>query len=399
MHAKFLFPMHYKCSLISRLGITSTDGDLWSEQRNFVMCHLRRSGYGRQAMEKKIQAELNDLTNLLLEYSTTPVWPGGVAQLSVLNVLWNLTTGTKMSRNDPQLQHLLSLMRQRNHAFDLSGGLLNAMPFLRFIAPEKTSYNLINRLNIKLHNFFKPIIEEHKKEFTTDKIDDDLIYAFLNEMKQAKDDSTNFTDAQLITIILDLFIAGSHSSSATLDFILMAMVLYPDVQRKCQAEIDNVLERDEVPKFSDKSELSYVEAVILETQRFYNVAPVSGPRRVMEDVMLGGYLVPKNTTVLIGLETVSMDTEYWGDPHVFRPERFLDSTNKITNTERFVAFGQGKRKCLGEQLARSFLFIFTAGILQKFNLEIPPNGKPPSNEVMYGLLAAPKPYEIIFKPR
>lgn len=179
----------------------------------------------------------------------------------------------------------------------------------------------------------------------------------------------------------------------------MSMVLNPEIQKKCQTEIDKVLSRDQVPKLSDKPNLSYIEAVIFETLRFYNIVTVSGPRRVMKDTVLGGYRLPKNTTVLMGLEPVSMDTEYWGDPYVFRPERFLDSTNKITNTERFVAFGQGKRRCLGEQLARSFLFIFTAGILQKFNLEVPPNGKPPHKEATRGILSQPKPYEILFKRR
>lgn len=94
-----------------------------------------------------------------------------------------------------------------------------------------------------------------------------------------------------------------------------------------------------------------------------------------------------------------MDTEHWGDPHVFRPERFLDADNKISNTERFVSFGQGKRKCLGEALARASLFIFTVGILQKFSLEIPPNGQMPENQSQAGLLTTPTPYEIVFKFR
>lgn len=383
----------------NRLGITCTDGALWSEQRNFVSRHLRRSGYGRVAMEEQIQFELNELLEVISQYDEKPVWPGSFLSLSVLNVLWTFTAGGKMSRCDAQLTRLLELMKQRSRAFDMSGGWLNTMPFLRFIAPEKTSYNLIKRFNAELYSFFMPIIVDHKNRFTADKVDEDLIFAFINEMKQNDSENTNFTDTQLVMVILDLFIAGAQSTSNTLDFILMTLVLNPDIQRKCHDVIDSVLGSAQLPSLKDKSKLSYIEAVILETQRIYNIVPVSGPRRVLQETVLDGYVLPKNTTVLMGLETVNMDAEFWGDPHVFRPERFLDADNKIVNTERLVAFGQGRRRCLGEALARACLFTYTVGILQKFSIEIPPNSTLPDKKTQPGLLTSPVPYEILFKNR
>lgn len=349
-------------------------------------------------MEELIQRELNELIQVIGTFAEKPVWPCNFLSISVLNVLWTFTAGKKISNNG-NLAHLLELMKQRSKAFDMSGGWLNTMPFLRFIAPEKTSYNLIKRFNVELCNFFKPIIEEHKSEFDLSRVDEDLIFAFINEMKQNEGVSSNFTDTQLVMVILDLFIAGAQSTSNTMDFIMMSLVMNDDIQKKCHREIDAALSANEVPSLKDKPKLAYIEAVILETQRFYNIVPVSGPRRVLRETELGGYRIPKNTTVLMGLETIQMDTEHWGDPHVFRPERFLDADNKISNTERFVSFGQGKRKCLGEALARASLFIFTVGILQKFSLGIPPNGQMPENRSQAGLLTTPTPYEIVFKFR
>lgn len=381
------------------MGITCTDGELWTEQRNFVSRHLRRSGYGRQEMEEQVQLELNELIGVIREHDGKPVWPGTFLPLSFLNVLWTFTAGKKIDRSDAGLIGLLDIMKQRSKAFDMSGGLLNAMPFLRFIAPEYTSYNLIKRFNAELVNLFKPIIEEHKREFSPDKVDDDLIFAFINEMKNADGNATNFTDIQLTMVILDLFIAGSHSTSNTLDFILMSMVSNPHVQAKCHKEIDSHLGNAQLPTLKDKSNLSYIEAVILETQRFYNIAPLAGPHRVLRNTTLGGYRLPRNTTVLIGLETVNMDKEFWGDPDVFRPERFLNESNQIINTDHVIPYGLGKRRCLGEALARAALFTYTVGILQKFQLEIPPNGEKPQTKAIPGLLSSTKPYEILFKCR
>lgn len=393
------FLSRFPPSSTGRLGVTCTDGELWAEQRNFVSRHLRRAGYGRQAMEEQIQFELNELLEVIDDHEGKAIWPSEILPSSVLNVLWTFTAGKKISRGDERLKRLLELMKRRSKAFDMSGGWLNIMPFLRFIAPEKTSYNLIKRFNIELLEFFKPIVAEHKNDFTTEKIDDDLIYAFINEMRNANGAKTNFTDIQLTMVILDLFVAGANSTSNTLDFSLMSLVLYPEIQKKCQQHIDAAIGNAQLPTLKDKSRLAYIEAVILEAQRMYNIVPISGPRRVLKPTVLGGYHIPVNTTVLMGLETVNMDTEYWVDPDVFRPERFLDANNTICNTERLVAFGQGRRRCLGEALARAAMFTYLVGILQKYNLELPPDAEKPSTVPLPGILNSVQPYQILFKRR
>lgn len=383
--------------MFHRLGITCTDGEFWAEQRNFVTKHLRRAGYGRQPMEIQIQNELNELLDVIEGYKNQPVWPGKFLPPSVINVLWTFTAGEKISRDDERLTRLLTLMQQRSKAFDMSGGILNSMPFLRYIAPEKTCYNLINRFNQELHDFFMASINQHKLDYTEERAADDLIYAYINEMKNREGTATNFTDLQLNMIILDMFIAGSQTTSITLDLALMSMALYPKVQAKVQFEIDRILGDAQLPTLSDKSQLSYVEAVLLEVQRLNIITPITGPRRVLQHTRLGGYDIPKNTTVLIGLRSVHMDKDFWGDPEVFRPERFLNDENQIFNTERFMSFGQGKRKCLGEALARACLFTFFVGILQKYSVQLPvdSNCAPSKGGLLPGIVLSPKPYEVL----
>lgn len=243
--------------------------------------HLRLAGYGRQPMEIQIQNELNELIEVIDEKNGEPLWPGSLIPPSVINVLWTFTAGKKIPRSDDRLTRLLNLMQQRSKAFDMSFGWLNTMPFLRFIAPEMTSYNLIKRFNVELCEFFRSIIDDHKAEYTADKSTDDLIFAYINEMKSKEGAPSNFTDLQLTMIILDMFIAGSQTTSITLDLALMMMVIRPDIQAKVQHEIDQVLGEEQLPLLSDKSKLSYIEAVLLEVGRFANplnsLQPVSEP--------------------------------------------------------------------------------------------------------------------------
>lgn len=386
-------------SVCRRLGITCTDGDFWSEQRSFVTKHLRRAGYGRQPMEVQIQNELNELIEVIGERNGEAIWPGSFLPPSVINVLWAFTAGKRIPRSDERLARLLTLMQQRSKAFDMSGGWLNSMPFLRFVAPEKTNFNLIKRFNAELHEFFMAIIANHKRSFHDDRANDDLIYAYIKEMKAREGTQSNYSDLQLTMIILDMFIAGSQTTSITLDLALMMMVLRPDVQARVQRDIDSALGDAQLATVADKSQLAYVEAVLMEVARFFHIVPTSGPRRTLKPSKLGGYTIPRNTTILIGLRSVQMDKEHWGDPEVFRPERFLDESNQIANTERFVSFGQGKRRCLGESLARACLFTFFVGILQKFRLESPPDAELPSLKTLPGIVLSPQPYKVLFKSR
>jgi len=149
---------------------------------------------------------------------------------------------------------------------------------LRFIAPEATGYNLIKDLNSKFIAFFTEFVDEHLKNYSDEKSNDDLIYAFLREMKE-RDGQVNstFTINQLIMIILDIFIGGSQSTSTAIDVALMTMVLYPKTQRKCHEEIEKVIGADgELPSYGDRHKTPYIDAVIHEVVRFYSIAPIGG---------------------------------------------------------------------------------------------------------------------------
>uniref|UniRef100_A0A182WIG9 Cytochrome P450 n=1 Tax=Anopheles minimus TaxID=112268 RepID=A0A182WIG9_9DIPT len=392
-------------TLGTRLGITCTDGAFWNEQRNFVTRHLRHVGYGRQAMHAQIQTELHELLDVLDNRMEQPIWPGSILSFSVINVLWTFVTGSRVPREDDRLHRLLQLLQERSKAFDMSGGMLNQLPWLRFIAPEWSGYNLVRRFNKQLFEFFTPTIEQHEQTFTEDKAGDDLIYAYIKEIREHKDVSdTNFTDVQLTMIILDIFIAGGQTTNTTLDLAFMMMLVRPDVQEKVHEELDNHLEMNTMPHYDDRHKLPYVEAFLLEVNRFFSIAPLNGPRRAITDCTLGGYRVPKNTTVLMGLRNIHMDPEHWGDPEVFRPERFLNEDRQIVNTERVLPFGQGKRRCLGETLARSCLFTFFVGVMNRFCLIKPDDGSEgsdmaPSLTLKPGITLSAKPYNVVFQPR
>ncbi|KAK4294777.1 hypothetical protein Pmani_032615 [Petrolisthes manimaculis] len=71
--------------------------------------------------------------------------------------------------------------------------------------------------------------------------------------------------------------------------------------------------------------------------------------------------------------TIHHSSRYWDEPHLFKPERWLDNNGKFnTKKEGFMPFSIGKRQCVGEGLARMEMLIFSSALMQNFTFTIPP---------------------------
>lgn len=60
------------------------------------------------------------------------------------------------------------------------------------------------------------------------------------------------SESQLLAICVDLFIAGSETTSKALGFGFLNLILNPQVQRKAHEEIDRIIGRDRSPTLADK---------------------------------------------------------------------------------------------------------------------------------------------------
>lgn len=395
----------------TRKGITCTDGKLWYEHRNFAMKQMRNVGYGRSQMEQQIEHEAEELLQQLDQTQAQPIEPVNLLAQSVLNVLWCLVAGQRIASNeDSTLGRLLDLMNRRSKLFDISGGLLAQLPWLRHVAPNRTGYNLIRQLNIELHRFFMETIAEHRRRMLDCEKrgeplpDNDLIYAYLQEMQNKDQDTSSFNETQLVMTILDFFIAGSQTTSTTINLALMVLAMRQDVQNQLYAEVAANMEAagarttTAFPHLSRRESFHYMEAFIMEVQRFFHSVPISGPRRALWPTQLGGYNIPKNTTILISLGSVLADEQHWKDPHEFRTERFIDDAGKCYKDEYFMPFGLGRRRCLGDALARACIFSFLVRIVQHFHIVLP-EGETPSLILQPGIVLTPKPYQVKFVRR
>jgi cytochrome P450 len=61
---------------------------------------------------------------------------------------------------------------------------------------------------------------------------------------------------------------------SSLSSLFLALVLYPEVQKRAQAELDTVITRDRLPTFDDRPRLPYIDAMCRELQRWQMVTPL-----------------------------------------------------------------------------------------------------------------------------
>lgn len=167
------------------------------------------------------------------------------------------------------------------------------------------------------------------------------------------------------------------------------------MQLRLQQEVDKVVDRSRLPSIADQPELPYVMAFIYEMMRFTSFLPLTIPHSTTTDTSIMGYHIPKDTVIFVNQWSINHDPEMWSDPESFDPERFLDEHGGLNKdlTSSVLIFSLGKRRCIGEELSKMKLFLFTALIAHQCHITSDP-ASPPKIDYDYGLTLKPRPYSI-----
>lgn len=113
--------------------------------------------------------------------------------------------------------------------------------------------------------------------------------------------STSVLYYETIHSLLSSYKAAANTSADTMAAFFVAMVLYPDVQKRAQLELDAVVGADRLPDFSDRPSLPYLNALVKELLRWHVVAPIGVPHRVVADDEYDGYLIPSGASVFVNI--------------------------------------------------------------------------------------------------
>lgn len=221
------------------------------------------------------------------------------------------------------------------------------------------------------------------------------------------EEKRKLSEDEMISLCSEFLNAGTDTTSTALQWIMANLVKYPEVQNKIMEELkaafgDERNEENAEVKEEDLHKLPYLKSVILEGLRRHPPGHFVLPHTVKEDVVLNGYLVPKDGIVNFMVADIGRDPRVWEDPMAFKPERFLkDETFDITGSKeiKMMPFGVGRRICPGYNLAMLHLEYFVANLVWNFEWKVPEGGQVDLSEKHEFTVVMKNPLQVHISPR
>ncbi|XP_005753175.1 cytochrome P450 2K1-like [Pundamilia nyererei] len=330
-------------------GVLWSNGDSWKEMRRFALTNLRDFGMGKRACEDKIIEECQYLIEVFKQFKGEAFDTNQRLSYAVSNIICSIVYGSRFEYNDPEFTSLVDRMsRGAKLLGSPSVQMYNMCPaLLSWIGARKELLKMSATSSKQNLAIFSRLKETLNPQMCRGFVD-----AFLLR-KQTLEESgitnSHFHDDNLLMTVMNLFAAGTETTSTTLRWGLLLMAKYPKIQDEVQEELTRVI-GDRQVQVADRKSLPFTDAVIHETQRLISIVPTGIPHKTTQDIIFQGHSIKKE----------------WERPHSFHPAHFLDNEKKFVKRDAFIPFSAGRRVCLGESLARMELFLFFTTLLQHF---------------------------------
>ncbi|KAH8285292.1 hypothetical protein KR054_007380 [Drosophila jambulina] len=239
------------------------------------------------------------------------------------------------------------------------------------LAPDYPAY--CKTLKI-LQDFTNDIIEKrvaaHKSGAVNSNQGDEFSrkkMAFLDTLLSSTIDGLPLTPRDLYEETSTFMFEGHDTTTSGVSFAVYLLSRHPEEQRKLfeeQCEIMGASGLDRDATFQEISQMKYLDLFIKEAQRLYPSVPFIG-RFTEKDYVIEGTLIPKGTTLNLGLVMLGYNEQVFEDPHKFRPERFEEQK---PGPFEYVPFSAGPRNCIGQKFALLEIKTVVSKIIRNFEV-------------------------------
>ncbi|XP_016442518.2 premnaspirodiene oxygenase-like [Nicotiana tabacum] len=347
-------------------------GDYWRHMRKLSTLELLSA----KMVKSFSPIRRDELSSLLSSIESMGDLPINLVE----KLLWFMNAATCRSAFGKVCKDQKELITLIHRAQSLSGGfeladLFPSKKFLHGISGMRSKLmEARNKIDVVLDN----IINVHRENRANGKCcngesgAEDFIDVFQRVMESGELPFPLEND-NIKAVILDMFVAGSDTSSSTVIWALAEMIKNPSVMAKAQAEVREAFKgKKTCDEDTDLEKLSYLNLVIKETLRLHPPTPLLVPRECREETEIEGFTIPLKSKVLVNVWAIGRDPENWGNPECFIPERFENSSIEFTgNHFQLLPFGAGRRICPGIQFGMALVTLPLAHLLHNFDWKLP----------------------------
>ncbi|KAF8957568.1 cytochrome P450 [Flammula alnicola] len=249
------------------------------------------------------------------------------------------------------------------------GSFVNIFPFLRHVPqwfPGATSQKTAARVRMLTQHMMSIPLNRLKKRMVDGTAPQSLVSDFLE--RKATVGASEKEEFAINNVAWTVYGAASDTVISASGTFFYAMAIHPEVQKKAQEEIERVVGTMRLPNFGDRRSLPYIEAIYREVLRWKPPIPLGVPHSLTEDDYYKGYFIPKGTTVFGNIWAMTHSEDRYADPHSFKPGRFFDDDGKLNGDDHILAYGFGRRVCVGKHVASSTLWLLISSVLAAFNI-------------------------------
>ncbi|KAG5583053.1 hypothetical protein H5410_053680 [Solanum commersonii] len=299
--------------------------------------------------------------------------------LASFNMLGNLILSKDLA--DPESEEASEFFNAMKGIMEWSGipNVSDIFPFLRKFDLQSLRMKMTRDMGKAIEimsMFLKEREEERKKGMEKRK---DFLDVLLEFEGTGKDEPAKLSEHEIKIFILEMFLAGSETTSNSVEWALTELLRHPQAMAKVKTEISKVIGLNKKFEESDIENLPYMQSVIKESLRLHPPLPFLIPRETIQDTKFMGYDVPKGTRVLVNAWAIGRDPECWDDPMSFKPERFLGSKIDVKGQHyELIPFGAGRRMCVGLPVGHRMMHFALGSLLHEFEWELPDGVSPKS---------------------
>ncbi|CAO2144252.1 unnamed protein product [Urochloa humidicola] len=278
-----------------------------------------------------------------------------------------------------ELNHVTTALIAGFNVEDYFPGLASSVGllFTRFMS------NKVNQTHKKWDKLLEEIIGDHERRKGSEhghgrgggafeQEESDFIDVMLSVQEEY-----GITRDHIKAILMDMFEAGTATSSLILEFAMVELLRNPHLMAKLHAEVRKKTPKgQEMVREENLADMVYLRAIVKETLRLHPPVPLLIPHLSMADCDIDGYTIPSGTRVIINSWAICRDPKSWEKAEEFMPERFMDGGSATDidfkgNDFQFTPFGAGRRMCPGINFGLATINIMLANLMYCFDWTLP----------------------------